>query len=95
MAEKEIHMSFTHYNLGDLRGGEVFEVSLSGTEANVLLMDDYNFRNYRARRSSTYLGGHVKRSPVVLQVPRAGHWHIAVDLGGYPGSVRSNVRQIQ
>ncbi|UPK06259.1 DUF1883 domain-containing protein [Bradyrhizobium sp. 170] len=27
-----------------------------------------------------------------LQVPNAGHWHVAVDLGGYRGSVRAGVR---
>ena len=85
-------MSFVHHDLGSLSGGEIVEVTLSGTEANVCLMDDSNFRSYRAGQSFRHFGGHYKRSPVRLQVPGAGHWHVAVDLGGFEGSVSSSAR---
>jgi len=85
-------VQFTHYDLGSLRGGETVVVTLAGTEANVRLMDDSNFRSYRAGRKHHYYGGHAKRSPVRLGVPRSGHWHVAVDLGGYGGNVRSSIK---
>lgn len=85
-------MNFTHYDLGPLNGGEIVEVSLQGTEANVRLMDSLNFAAYRSGRQHRYYGGHARRSPVALKVPGTGHWHVAIDLGGYAGSVRSSVR---
>lgn len=85
-------VQFTHYDLGSKSGGEVVEVTLSGNAANVKLMDDSNFRSYQAGRSHRYSGGHATRSPVHLRIPRAGHWHVTIDLGGYPGSVRTSIR---
>lgn len=85
-------MQFRHYDLGHRSGGEIVEVSLSGNAANVKLMDSPNFQSYRAGRRHHYTGGHATRSPVRLQVPRAGQWHVAIDLGGYRGSVKSGIR---
>ena len=85
-------MQFTQYDLGQRQGGEVVEVSLSGSATNVRLMDGSNFQNYRAGRQHHYFGGHATRSPVRLQIPHSGHWYVVIDLGGYPGSVRSGVR---
>ena len=85
-------MQFTHYDLGNLSGGEIVEVTLSGNAANVRLMDNSNFQSFRAGRSHRYTGGHATRSPVRLQVPHSGHWYVTIDLGGYAGSVRSGVR---
>jgi hypothetical protein len=85
-------MNFTHYDLGELAGGDIIEVTLEGTEANVRLMDSLNFSAYRVRRQHQYFGGHATQSPMRIQVPSSGHWHIAIDLGGYGGSVRSAVR---
>jgi hypothetical protein len=84
--------SFTHYDLGQLDVGKVVEVSLDGTAANVRLMDSLNFSAYRAGQRHQYFGGHLTRSLARLPVPSAGHWHVAIDLGGYGGSVRSGVR---
>lgn len=87
-------MNFTHYDLGVLAGSEMVEVTLQGNAANVRLMDSANFSAYRAGRQHHFYGGHAARSPVRLQVPTAGHWHVAVDLGGYGGSVQSSVRVV-
>ena len=70
-----------------------FVVALS-SQANVMLLDDCNFRNYRAGRRFEYQGGLVKRSPVRLSPPRLDNWHVVVDLGGYAGSVRANIEVI-
>jgi hypothetical protein len=85
-------VNFTYYDIGNLRGGETVEVTLSGTEANVCLMDSSNFSSYRAGHRHTYYGGHATRSPVRIAVPRSGHWYVTIDLGGHSGRVRSGVR---
>lgn len=38
-----------------------------------------------------FFGGRRRRSPVRLQVPRDGHWYIALDLGGRPGRTKGAV----
>lgn len=85
-------MNFTHYDLGHLEGGSVVVVTLRGNAANVRLMDGHNFSNYRAGRQSKYQGGLARSSPVRLQVPHSGTWHVAVDMRGLAGSVRSGVQ---
>ncbi len=81
-------MKFTHYDLGQCKGREVVEISLSGNAANVRLMDSSNLSNYRNGRRHSYIGGLAKKSPVRLQIPRSGRWHVAVDLQGFE---RANV----
>ncbi len=85
-------MQFIKHDLGHRTGGEIVEIILKGNAANVRLMDSSNFQSYRSGRRHRYIGGHVKRSPVRLQIPRSGHWYVAVDMGGYKGKVSSNAR---
>jgi hypothetical protein len=73
--------------------GEAVLVQLSGTEANVLVMSDSDFRNYRSGGRYNYFGGHFKRSPAVVRPP-GGRWNVVVDLGGYAGKVEASVRVI-
>lgn len=84
-------MRFLHNDLGQLHGGEIVEVTLD-TAANVKLMDSSDFSSYRNWRGHNYFGGYVTRSPYRVSVPNSGHWHLAIDLGGYAGSVRAGVR---
>ncbi len=84
-------MNFQHYDLGHRRGGEIAEIKLAGTAANVQLMDSSAFSSYRRGNKYRYYGGYTRHSPVRLKIPRSGHWHIAIDLGGYSGTVRSSV----
>jgi len=84
-------MQFQYYDLGYLNGGEIVEVILSGNAANVRLMDSSNYSNFKNGRRHTFYGGHAKRSPVRIPVPRSGHWYVTIDLGGYTGTVRSSV----
>lgn len=87
-------MNFTHYDLGHVAGGSVVEISLQGSAANVRLMDSANFSSYKNGRQHRYFGGLAERSPVRLQVPHSGRWHVAVDMQGMRGSVRTGVRVI-
>ena len=87
-------MNFTHYRLGHVDRGSVVEVTLKGSAANVRLMDNSNFNSYKAGPQHRCIGGLAKRSPVRLQVPRSGNWHVAVDMQGLRGTVRSSIRVI-
>jgi hypothetical protein len=84
-------VNFLHKDLGFLDGEEIVEVTLDSA-ANVKLMDSSNFSSYRGGRRHEYFGGHITRTPFRIAVPRSGHWHVAVDLGGYAGSVRAGIR---
>jgi hypothetical protein len=87
-------MKFTHYDLGNKQRGETVEITLQGSAANVRLMDSSNFQNYRNGRRHTYYGGLAKRSPIRLQIPNSGHWHVTVDMQGLRGTVRSGIRML-
>lgn len=85
-------MKFIHNDLGNRQRGEVVEVTLHGNAANVRLLDSSNFSNYRNGRRHSYIGGLAKKSPVRLQIPRTGRWHVAIDMEGLRGTTRSSVR---
>jgi hypothetical protein len=87
-------MKYAHYNLGQQSAVRIVEVTLSGSAANVRLLDSSNFNAFRSGRQHRYHGGHATRSPVRMTVPRNGHWYVVVDLGGYPGRVNSAVRML-
>ncbi len=82
---------FVQYDLGTIAAGSVVEVTLRH-RANVLLMDGCNFNRYRRGESHRYIGGEAVRSPVELEVPSAGRWHVVLDLGGAAGRIDSSVR---
>lgn len=84
-------MNFTHYKFDRLQSGDVIEVTLQGSAANVRLMNNSNFQSYRNGRKHQYYGGLVKRSPYRLTVPSSGQWHVTVDMAGLRGQVRSSV----
>jgi hypothetical protein len=83
-------MDFVHYDLGQLELGNVIVVTLE-TAANVRLLDTANFSNYRSGRQCRFWGGYVTHSPYELAVPHSGHWHLAIDLGGFAGRIQSSV----
>lgn len=85
-------MQFQKYDLGQLRGGEIVEVTLKGNAANVKLMDSSNFQSYKSGRRHNYYGGYVTKSPYKIPVPRTGRWIVTIDLGGYSGKISSSVR---
>lgn len=84
-------MQFIHNDLGNRQAGEIVEVTLT-SGANVRLLDSSNFSSYKSGRQHRFIGGLAKRSPLRLQIPRAGHWHVAIDMQGLRGSTRASVR---
>jgi hypothetical protein len=85
---------FIHSDLGYRRAGDVVEITLSGSAANVRLLDSSNFQAYRNGRQHRYFGGLAKQSPVRLQIPNSGTWHVAVDMQGLQGTANASFRVI-
>ncbi len=85
-------MHYAHSDLGQQSGGAVVHVTLTGDAANVRLLDDSNYRSFRAGQGHRGIGGHFTRSPILLQVPSSGHWHLVIDYGGLPGRGRASVQ---
>jgi hypothetical protein len=83
-------MDFVHYDLGQLRAGQVVQVTLS-VAANVRLLDPANFAKYRSGHACQFFGGYMTRSPTGVQVLSGAYWHLAVDLGGAQGTLTSGV----
>ena len=86
-------MNFLHYPL-NLGSGDIVEVTLD-KRANVRLLDEANLAMYQRGEQHTYYGGQAKVSPARIPVPHPGSWHLVIDLGGYPGTVRASVRTIK
>jgi len=84
-------VKFIHNDLGQRRRGEVVEITLTSA-ANVRLMNSSDFSNYKRDARHKYIGGLAKRSPLRLQIPSSGHWHVAIDMRGLRGSTRAGVR---
>jgi hypothetical protein len=55
-------------------------------------MNSTNFSNYKNGRRHQFVGGLAKRSPLRLQIPSTGHWHVAIDMMGLRGSTKASVR---
>jgi Domain of unknown function (DUF1883)/TIR domain len=85
-------MQFVHHDLGSRRSGEIVEITLSGSAANVRLVDSSNLSSYKNGRQHRYYGGLAKQSPVRLAIPHSGNWHVVVDMQGLQGNVRSSAR---
>ena len=80
-----------NFDLGYQHAGTLVEIAL-GNAANVRLLDSINYRHFRAgRRYRQYYARFYRRTPVTLEIPRAGRWHVVVDLGGHAGRVRAGV----
>ena len=85
--------NFLHYEIWT-KSGDVIHVTLLGSAANVLLLNDVNFQNYRSGKRFQYFGGYYEQSPVVLNSPSPGKWHVVIDTGGRPGHLTAAVRVV-
>lgn len=85
-------MRFNHWNLGHRDSGDVVVVSLSGSAANVRLLDSSNFQSYQAGRRHRYYGGLITRSPAEIPIPRSGVWHVVADMQGLGGQPRIGIQ---
>ena len=63
---------FSYYDIGNLRSGQVVEVTLSGNAANVCLVDSSNFNSYRRGGQYRYHGGSLAVRQSGSRSPAAG-----------------------
>lgn len=87
-------MNFLKYDLGNLKKGQIVEVTLTNG-ANVRLLNSPNFNNYKNGRKHRYYGGLAKKSPVRLSVPNSGRWYVTVDMQGLQGSTNASVKVLE
>jgi len=85
---------FIYSSLGHRSRGDVVEVTLSGSAANVRLLDSSNYQKYRRGGQHRYYGGLARRSPVRIPIPHSGTWHAVVDMQGLRGTVRAGFKVI-
>ncbi len=74
--------------------GDLVEV-MSDIQANVILMDDSDYSNYKAGRSYQYYGGFYTHFPRRIAAPRSGYWNVILDLAGGTATVRHSLRLIK
>lgn len=86
-----ISMNFLKFDLGNLKRGNIVEVTLTNG-ANVRLMSSSEFNNYKNGRKHRFIGGLAKSSPVRLQATSAGRWVVVVDMQGLRGSTKASVK---
>ena len=79
-AIEAIIMNYLHYGV-DVKADDAIQVTLDHT-ANVMVMDPVNYMHYQSKQQFRYYGGYVKSSPYNIRPPRAGNWHVVIDLGG-------------
>jgi hypothetical protein len=84
-------VKYVKFPLHNVNAGAVVEVTLSGVESDVFLVDPPNLAAMQAGRQFRYTGGHYKQSPVRLRVPSSGEW-TAIVVPGTGGSVRASIR---
>ncbi|MGH9023420.1 MAG: DUF1883 domain-containing protein [Acidimicrobiia bacterium] len=72
-------MEQRYWDLDHQTTGRSVRVRFSGTAANVRLLDQANFDSFKGGRQHSFVGGHVRRSPVMFRIPRDDHWYVTVD----------------
>jgi Domain of unknown function (DUF1883) len=83
-------LNYLHYEF-QLKKGDVVEIKLD-KQANVQLLDELNFNNYKKGKKYSHNGGSSNKLLVNLTSPYKGHWHLAIDLGGHAGTVKAEVQ---
>jgi len=84
-------VNYLKFPLNHQNSGAVVEVTLSGVESDVFLVDSVNLSIFERGGRFDYFGGHYKHSLVRLTVPSSGTW-TAVVVPGLGGTVRASVR---
>lgn len=83
--EQKLHRlsQHNHYDIGfQVIYGQtiIVEVTLNYS-ANVYLMEDDDYDNYRQCENFSYYGGRASQSPYRVKIPHTGHWHLVIDNG--------------
>jgi hypothetical protein len=89
-AGRSVAMKFLHFAIQS--GPHRTVIVTLDKQANVKVMDDFNFESYKSGDGHKFYGGYATKSPFKVVLPSPGMWHVVIDLGGIPGSVRASVR---
>ena len=84
---------YKHFDLKEQSAGSRIEITLSAV-ANVRLMNSTNFRAYKDAIKHQFIGGVARKSPIVLAIPQAGHWHVVIDAEGHHGLAEASIKLI-
>jgi hypothetical protein len=87
-------MAYWFTDLGTLKAGSFVEVKMN-IAANVRILAESAFEEYKKKAPHQFIGGYVKFSPYTVNLPETGHWYIVVDRGGKPGTVSASVSVYQ
>jgi len=85
-------MNYLAFPVGSAGPGATVEVTLSGAESDVFLVDSANLAKMKRGQSFHYTGGHYRQSPVRLRVPSLAAWTAVVIPTG--GRVQASVRLV-
>lgn len=84
-------MQYLKFPLNDQKAGATVEVTMSGVESDVFLVDSQNLAAFERGAQFRYTGGHFKASPLDLRVPSSGIWTVVI-VPGPGGSVQASVK---
>lgn len=87
-------MRFLFHDLGYLQSDTTVQVALSGSSANVRLMDAINYNRYRAGKTYRATSWYVSRSPFQVTTPHNGYWYVVIDRQGRSNRYVSSTAQI-
>lgn len=87
-------MQYAYRNLGYCQRGDIVEATLT-RGANVRLLDSVNYARYRRGEKCTFYGHTAKKTPFLIEVPRAGNWYAVADMNGLRGATRASFRLIR
>lgn len=74
-------MKYLHQTLKAKKGTQI-KVHFS-QPSKVLLLGDYQYKNYKENRTYDYRGGRLEESPQMFEIPNDGLWHVVVEKGSY------------
>jgi len=83
-----LHKAFTG------KRGDIVVVKLE-KQANVKLMDGFNYQLYRNGLNYKYYGGLAKVSPAKVIVPSRGRWHAVIDSDTSEETVEASIKVIK
>lgn len=85
-------MQYIYRDLGQRRRGDIVQFNLSGSQANIGLLDSSNYTAFRNGRSFRGVVRLATGSPVSLAIPTSGHWYGVIYVPpGYTGRVNGSI----
>ena len=88
-------MKFIRFDLGKVDAGKTVQVTLSGSVANVRLINSKNIYEYEHGHDYESIGGLVDKALIDMKIPSKDHWFIVIDkegLRGVDGKIDSTVK---